>query len=88
MNTTTPSANTRAVGRGASFLSGGSLLFSSPAEKALAGLLDQGLIDVESGLERELKFSEDIADAVSWMVKLPESTWVEELIIRPTDRNW
>ena len=65
MNTTTPSANTRAAGRGASFLSGGSLLFSSPAEKALAGLLDQGLIDVESGLERELKFSEDIADAVS-----------------------
>jgi NADP-dependent 3-hydroxy acid dehydrogenase YdfG len=30
----------------------------------------------------------DIADAVSWMVKVPESTWVEELIIRPTDKNW
>jgi len=65
VNTTTPSANNRAAGRGASFLSGGSLLFASPAEKELAGVLDQGLIDVESGLERELKFSEDIADAVS-----------------------
>ncbi|MBT4908877.1 MAG: polyprenyl synthetase family protein [Microbacteriaceae bacterium] len=31
----------------------------------MAGALDQGLVDVESGLERELKFSEDIADAVA-----------------------
>jgi len=31
---------------------------------------------------------EDIAIGVSWMVNLPKTTWVEELIIRPTDKNW
>jgi 3-oxoacyl-[acyl-carrier protein] reductase len=31
---------------------------------------------------------EDIAKGVSWMVNLPSSTWVEELIIRPTNKNW
>ena len=65
MNPTSRTASTQAGGRGASFLTGGSLLFASKEEKALAGALDQGLVDVESGLERELKFSEDIADAVA-----------------------
>jgi len=40
------------------------LLFASKEEKALAAALDQGLAEIEQGLERELKFSEDIADAV------------------------
>lgn len=53
------------TGRGASFLSGGSLLTASAAEKKLGKALDAGLEAVESGLERELKFSEDIADAVA-----------------------
>ena len=65
MNPTSRTASTQAWGRGASFLTGGSLLFASKEEKTLAGALDQGLVDVESGLERELKFSEDIADAVA-----------------------
>jgi heptaprenyl diphosphate synthase len=59
-STTTPTA-----GRGASFLSGGSLLMANAAEKKLGKLLDTGLEAVEQGLERELKFSEDIADAVA-----------------------
>lgn len=54
-----------AGGRGAAFLTGGSLLFASAEEKKLAKLLDDGLASVEQGLERELKFSEDIADAVA-----------------------
>lgn len=53
------------TGRGASFLSGGSLLTASAAEKKLGKTLDVGLEAVEAGLERELKFSEDIADAVA-----------------------
>jgi len=62
---TTPSAETEAAGRGAAFLTGGSLLFASTEEKALARALDDGLEQIEQGLERELKFSEDIADAVA-----------------------
>jgi heptaprenyl diphosphate synthase len=49
--------------RGASFLSGGSLLSTTAAEKKLGKVLDAGLDSVEQGLERELKFTEDIADA-------------------------
>jgi heptaprenyl diphosphate synthase len=40
-------------------------LFASSEEKALAKALDEGLEAIEQGLERELKFSEDIADAVA-----------------------
>lgn len=46
--------------RGASFLSGGSILSATAEEKKLGKALDQGLEAVESGLERELKFTEDI----------------------------
>lgn len=62
-----PSAKTAAVtgGRGATFLTGGSLLSATAEEKKLAKELDQGIAAVEAGLERELKFSEDIADAVA-----------------------
>ncbi len=55
----------RQTGRGASFLSGGSILSATAEEKKLGKALDQGLEAVESGLERELKFTEDIADAVA-----------------------
>ena len=65
MTPTTPTASTDAAGRGAAFLTGGSLLFASKEEKALAKALDEGLEQIEQGLERELKFSEDIADAVA-----------------------
>lgn len=65
MTPTTPTAATDAAGRGAAFLTGGSLLFASSEEKALAKALDEGLEAIEQGLERELKFSEDIADAVA-----------------------
>ena len=65
MTPTTPTASTDAAGRGAAFLTGGSLLFASREEKALATALDEGLEQIEQGLERELKFSEDIADAVA-----------------------
>ena len=54
-----------ASGRGAAFLTGGSLLFASREEKALGRALDDGLVAVEKGLERELKFSDEITDAVS-----------------------
>ena len=64
MTSTTPTAVTDAAGRGAAFLTGGSLLFATKEEKALAAALDQGLDEIEQGLARELKFSEDIADAV------------------------
>ena len=65
MTPTTPTAVTDAAGRGAAFLTGGSLLFASTEEKALAAALDAGLDQIEQGLARELKFSEDIADAVA-----------------------
>jgi NADP-dependent 3-hydroxy acid dehydrogenase YdfG len=29
-----------------------------------------------------------IADAIEWIIRLPESVQVEEMIIRPTDKNW
>lgn len=64
MNTSSQTA-TSPGGRGASFLSGGSVLSATAEERKLGKILDQGLHDVESGLERELKFSEDIADAVA-----------------------
>lgn len=64
MNTSSKTA-TAPGGRGATFLSGGSLLSATAEEKKLGKVLDQGLSDVEAGLERELKFSEDIADAVA-----------------------
>ena len=51
--------------RGATFLTGGSILLASAEEKKLGKALDEGLVAVEQGLERELKFSEDIADAVA-----------------------
>ena len=54
-----------ASGRGAACLTGGSLLFASREEKALGRALDDGLVAVEKGLERELKFSDEITDAVS-----------------------
>jgi len=54
-----------ASGRGAAFLSGGSLLFASREEKALGRALDEGLAAVEQGLEQELKFSDEITDAVA-----------------------
>jgi heptaprenyl diphosphate synthase len=61
-----PSSKTATTGgRGATFLTGGSLLSATADEKKLGKILDQGLADVEAGLERELKFSEDIADAVA-----------------------
>jgi heptaprenyl diphosphate synthase len=65
--TVNPSPQTAAAagGRGATFLTGGSLLSATAEEKKLAKALDQGLAAVEAGLERELKFSEDIADAVA-----------------------
>jgi heptaprenyl diphosphate synthase len=53
------------TGRGASFLSGDSLFSLSAEERKLGKALDEGLAQVEAGLERELKFSEDIADAVA-----------------------
>ncbi len=62
---TTPTAQTDTAGRGAAFLTGGSLLFSSKEEKALAKALDGGLEQIEQGLLRELKFSDDIADSVA-----------------------
>ncbi|MEX1187835.1 MAG: SDR family NAD(P)-dependent oxidoreductase [Bacteroidia bacterium] len=31
---------------------------------------------------------EDIASAVSWILNLPATTQIEELIIRPNDKNW
>lgn len=31
---------------------------------------------------------EDIAESIVWMTTLPAKTWVENLIIRPTDKNW
>lgn len=65
MTPTTPTASTDAAGRGAAFLTGGSLLFASAEEKALAKALDEGLEQIERGLERELQFTEDIADAVA-----------------------
>jgi heptaprenyl diphosphate synthase len=40
-------------------------LSATAAEKKLGKALDDGLEAVESGLERELKFTEDIADAVA-----------------------
>ena len=52
------------TGRGASFLSGDSLFSLNAAERKLGKALDEGLAEVEAGLIRELKFSEDIADAV------------------------
>jgi heptaprenyl diphosphate synthase len=62
----TPTLNAaQAPGRGAKFLTGGAVLFSSKEERALGKVLDTGLAAVETGLERELKFSEDIADAVA-----------------------
>ena len=65
MNPTLKVASAEAPGRGAAFLTGGSLLFASPEQKELARILDEGLLAIEAGLGRELKFSEDIADAVS-----------------------
>ena len=58
-------AESSASGRGAAFLSGGTLLFASREEKALAKALDEGLAAVEKGLLQELTFSEDIVDAVA-----------------------
>lgn len=55
----------RQTGRGASFLSGGSILSTTAEERRLGKILDDGIDAVESGLERELKFTEDIADAVA-----------------------
>lgn len=61
-----PSSTTATTpGRGASFLSAGSLLSATTAERKLGKTLDAGLDAVEQGLERELKFSEDIADAAA-----------------------
>ncbi len=53
------------IGRGASFLSGDALFSLNAEERKLGKALDAGLAEVETGLERELKFSEDIADAVA-----------------------
>ena len=58
-------AATQPTGRGSSFLAGGSLLLASGEEKKIGKALDQGLADIEAGLARELKFSEDIADSVT-----------------------
>ena len=52
MTPTTPTAD--AAGRGAAFLTGGSLLFASKEEKELAKALDDGLERIEQGLAREL----------------------------------
>lgn len=65
MTPTTPTASEHVAGRGAAFLTGGSLLFASKEEKALATVLDDGLELIEQGLARELKFTEDIVDAVA-----------------------
>ena len=32
--------------------------------------------------------SEDIALAVEQIIRMKPATWVEEIIIRPKDRNW
>jgi len=63
--TPTPKADRALGGRGASFLGAGSLFTASPDEKKIAAVLDQGLAEIEAGLERELKFSDDITDAVA-----------------------
>lgn len=60
-----PKATHPSIGRGASFLSGDALFSLNAAEKKLGKALDEGLIEVETGLERELEFSQDIADAVA-----------------------
>ncbi|MEZ5173621.1 MAG: hypothetical protein R2850_08980 [Bacteroidia bacterium] len=31
---------------------------------------------------------EQLADALAWIVNLPDTVQVEEIIIRPTDKNW
>ena len=48
----TPTTVTDAAGRGAAFLTGGSLLFATKEEKALAAALDQGLDEIEQGESR------------------------------------
>ena len=64
MNTSSKAAQTL-TSRGAAFLSGDSLFSLNATERKLGKALDEGLIAVEEGLERELKFSEDIADAAA-----------------------
>jgi len=50
VNPTLKVASAEAPGRGAAFLTGGSLLFASPEQKELARILDEGLLAIEAGL--------------------------------------
>ena len=52
-------------GRGASFLTAGALFQATAEERRLGKILDEGLAEIEAGLERELKFADDIADSVA-----------------------
>lgn len=65
MTPISPVSQANAVGRSATFLGRGPSLFASKEEKELAQILDTGLEKIERGLERELKFSDEIADAVA-----------------------
>ena len=65
MTPISPVTQANAVGRGATFLGAGPSIFASKEEKELAQVLDSGLEKIERGLERELKFSDEIADAVA-----------------------
>lgn len=53
------------------------------------GSVNTPSFDKESGapIESFVK-PEEIADAISWILNLPPTTQVEEIIIRPTDKNW
>lgn len=52
-------------GRGSQFLTGDKSLFASSAERRIAEALDQGLEQIESGLKKELSYTNQIADSVA-----------------------
>ncbi len=54
-----------AMGRGTSFLLGGSELFSSFEHRQMADALDSGLEEIEKRLRQELSYTHEIADSVS-----------------------
>ncbi len=52
------------------------------------GSVDTPSFDVEVAPVDSFVKPQDIASAVSWILNLPETTQIEELIIRPTDKKW
>jgi 3-oxoacyl-[acyl-carrier protein] reductase len=52
------------------------------------GSVDTPSFDIEEAPVDTFVKPEDIASAVSWILRLPDTTQIEELIIRPTDKNW